>query len=192
LPGKTTVIRTLLLVIFALAAVGDAWAEDVAIHPSFLVAALFFATGWEPVLSERTSDGAFRDTAHDTVWHADQNDPCVLLAEAIHPSTSLFLPSSPNGPNAQIVRYDFRLFPDAANADFQQYKDAFILHLVHGAFCLAEKNSDGVVQPLAGRVCVGDLIIISNETGYRQLHALAYIQNSYCPSTLPRPPTQPY
>jgi hypothetical protein len=182
-------------------AAGAAETKDIEIRPSFLVSALFFATGLEPPLEARSSDAPIK--ARDSIWRTDPKDPCVLIQEAINPTTIFSLPTDcvaetcsrrpANPPTARLVRYDFSLFPSASDADFRQYRDVVTLHLPPDAFCLARQEQDGTVHPLPGQTCIGTFVMWPG-AATRKLQALAYIQREFCPATAPRKPQliQPY
>jgi uncharacterized protein len=187
----------------ALAAAGVPETKDIEIRPSFLVSALFFATGLEPPLEKRSSNQPFIDRAHGSIFRTDPKDPCVLIQEGINSTTVFSLPTDcfmetcsrrpANPPTARLVRYDFSLFPSASDADFRQYTDVVTLHLPPDAYCLAKQEQDGTIHPLPGQTCFGSFVMRPG-AATRKLQALAYIQREFCPSTVPRKPQliQPY
>jgi hypothetical protein len=167
-----------------IAFIASAGAEDLTIKPSFLVSAIFVATGWEAAFSERGSEAPFIDRKNDTIWRVDPNDRCILLQEAMHDDTFFSINGGDDASSrAHIIRYDFRRFSKGSNADFTRFSGLVVLPLRPAAFCLAERI-EGEVRPLSGSSCFTTFEMSQGAEAVRRLGALKYIHETFCASEL--------
>jgi hypothetical protein len=183
---KSSLFSALALLLTALT-IPMASGQDINIvRPSFIESAVFFLTGKEPPAAVALSDTAMRLRDKSADFRQSKDDPCLVIELQTAP---------PYG----LTSYDFSKFPGPRSAT-GRYTDAAVFTLPSGAIQTAKRRFTSdcnntmptcTLELVPGSTrMVGDggtFSLIGGTTLVRQLAALTYIRDDFCPG-LPEPP----